>query len=264
MTEKHTNVHVLYKKLGETPLECVKRFKMSELEKNKEFPQISMTYAGRLDPMAEGLLLVLAGEEIINKDKYLGLTKKYEFEILWGMQTDTGDVLGMHTLPPDVGDQVIPTQKDIENYFKKNIGKLEQKYPAYSSRTVAGKSLIEWSRLGRIREVEIPLHEVELLSAEYISRKFFSSLDLLKQIEEKVHLVQGDFRQEKIMQLWRELLSGDSEKKYTSDLCRISVSSGFYVRQFVSDIAENFQTMGTTYSIKRTKIGDFHSPTDLQ
>ena len=59
--------YVLNKEIGETPLECMERFRLSKgLD-----PLLPMTYAGRLDPMAEGVLLVLVGEECKNKDKYL-------------------------------------------------------------------------------------------------------------------------------------------------------------------------------------------------
>ena len=53
-----------------------------------------MTYAGRLDPMASGLLIVLAGEETKNKEKYLNLDKEYLFEVLFGFKTVTYDFLG--------------------------------------------------------------------------------------------------------------------------------------------------------------------------
>ena len=51
----------LNKKMSETPLECIQRWK----KENPEYVEEKMTYAGRLDPMAEGELLVLVGEEFI-------------------------------------------------------------------------------------------------------------------------------------------------------------------------------------------------------
>ena len=57
----------LYKKLGETPLECLNRFKKA----HSEYEKIPMTYAGRLDPMAEGVLLVLAGDKAKKKRNIL-------------------------------------------------------------------------------------------------------------------------------------------------------------------------------------------------
>lgn len=67
----------LYKELGETPLECLQRFKAE----HPEYMEAKMTYLGRLDPMAEGLLLVLVGNTK-DKEKYLSLDKTYEFEVL--------------------------------------------------------------------------------------------------------------------------------------------------------------------------------------
>ena len=81
----------LNKKPGETPLECLNRFKVD----NPEYEGEKMTYAGRLDPLASGVLLVLVGEECKKKEKYLGLDKEYELTILFGFSTDSHDVLGL-------------------------------------------------------------------------------------------------------------------------------------------------------------------------
>ena len=67
-------VILLNKKIGETPLQALERFRL----RHKTYKEVKMTYAGRLDPMASGLLLVLAGEEIKNKEKYLGLDTEYQ------------------------------------------------------------------------------------------------------------------------------------------------------------------------------------------
>jgi tRNA U55 pseudouridine synthase TruB len=54
---------LINKKEGETPLEALEFFR----KKNKQYQDLKMTYAGRLDPMASGLLLLLAGEETKKK-----------------------------------------------------------------------------------------------------------------------------------------------------------------------------------------------------
>src|SRR5690606_23219787 len=88
----NTEILQLYKREGETPLECIQRFRAE----NPSYAEVSMTYLGRLDPMAEGLLLVLAGDTR-KKKAYLELDKRYEFEVLWGFETDTYDMLGLVT-----------------------------------------------------------------------------------------------------------------------------------------------------------------------
>ncbi len=223
-----------------------------------------MTYAGRLDPMAEGLLLVLSGEAIKEKEKYTSLSKTYEFEMLWGVETDTADVLGLINQPSIQQEepcQELTEKSSVDTALKSAVGNFQQKYPAYSSRTVGGKSLIEWSRAGKIGEVEIPSHEVELMSAVFISRRELSGAELLKNVEEKISLVRGDFRQESILSAWRAFLTPRGETVFTLDRVRVDVSGGFYVRQFVTDVARSLGTCATTYHIVRTRIGDFHEPT---
>lgn len=84
------NVLLLEKRVGETPLECLNRFRAA----HPEYAEVPMTYAGRLDPMANGLLLVLAGDLVHRKDDFLGLDKEYRATVVFGVSTDTYDGLG--------------------------------------------------------------------------------------------------------------------------------------------------------------------------
>jgi tRNA pseudouridine(55) synthase len=244
-------IHLMYKKLGDTPFQCVDKFKKD----NPFYRYIPMTYAGRLDPMAEGLLLVLSGSAINDKEKYLGLSKTYEFEVLWEFETDTQDILG---LSKNDEISIFPTIDEIVNSLNNSIGVFEQKYPAYSSQTVNGKSLIEWSRLGRIHEVEIPSHQVEIMNIKHLSRRFISGDDLLKEIIHRIGLVNGDFRQEQIINRWKKVLSMKSDKLFTIDKIEVEASGGFYVRQFVTDMAQKLKTVATTFHIKRNKVGEYN------
>lgn len=243
------NLHILHKKLGETPFETVIKFK----SEHPEYKEVPMTYAGRLDPMAEGVLLVLSGEGVMEKEKYLDLPKTYEFEVLWGVSTDTLDLLG---LVQECESSHVESEQ-VQKYLKNSIGKFQQIYPVYSSRPVNGKSLFQWAREGRIGEIDIPKHEVEIFEAEYISRRAILKDDLLKDIQVKVSLVNGDFRQKEILEKWDEVLSQSNVIKFTIDTIKMKVSSGFYVRQFVSDLAENFGLHAVAFGIQRRKIGDY-------
>lgn len=247
--KKSNDLHILYKKLGETPHEAVLRFK----KENPEYKDTSMTYAGRLDPMAEGLLLVLSGEEILNKEKYLDLPKTYEFEILWGFETDTLDILGV--VQKFESSKV--SVEEIKKYLKKSIGRFEQMYPIYSSRPVDGKSLFQWAREGRISEVQIPKHEVEVFEVGYISRRVISKEELLEDIKCKIGLVNGDFRQQEILDKWKEVLDKSKSQSFIVDKISAKVSSGFYVRQFVADLASSFGVKALAFHIKRLSVGEF-------
>ncbi len=247
-------VLTLYKQVGETPLECLNRFKFE----NTEYVDMPLTYAGRLDPMAEGLLLVLAGEEAKKKEDYLGLDKEYEFEILFGFSTDSHDLLGK------ISDQAeaLPTAEDLRlkieeilNYFNK---KFLQAYPAYSSRTVQGKPLWQWQREGRIHEIEIPTKEVEIYSVQMIDEKYLlKKEDLLKEILERISLVKGDFRQEDIKEDWINKLDNSSLSNFCIFKFKISCSSGTYIRVLADKIGKEIDIPACVYSIKRTRVGGY-------
>jgi tRNA pseudouridine55 synthase len=118
---------ILYKEISETPLECVKRF----VKSNPEFENIKMGYAGRLDPMAKGLLLILVGDENKNKIKYEKLDKEYVFEVLFGISTDSYDILGIPNqacfkeVPDNFDNQII---KNIQNFIGKQKQNLKEKH----------------------------------------------------------------------------------------------------------------------------------------
>ena len=87
------NVIYLWKPVGVTPLQFLNIFK----EKHSEYKNETLSYAGRLDPVAEGILIVLVGDENKKREKYLGLDKQYVSEIVFGISTDTFDQLGLIT-----------------------------------------------------------------------------------------------------------------------------------------------------------------------
>jgi len=71
----------VYKEYGETPLECLERLRnISQFGDALKYAKLS--YAGRLDPLAEGLMIVLVGEENKNRHSHLGLGKTYELDVL--------------------------------------------------------------------------------------------------------------------------------------------------------------------------------------
>lgn len=257
MTQNNDGVYIFCKKLGETPLEAINRFRVENRNNNPELDFLPITYAGRLDPMAEGLLILLAGERAKEKEKFLNLKKTYEFEVLWGVETDTLDLLGrVVKSEKSKVESGAPNAEEIQEYLEKSVGKFEQMYPAFSSRPVGGKPLFEWAREGRIKDIDIPKHEVEIYLAKFLERKEYSPEKIQEEILRRVGLVGGDFRQESIKEDWEKYFDSPSQQ-YFIDKFQIEASSGFYVRQFVSDMARNMNTYATTFFIKRLKIGTF-------
>lgn len=242
-------LHLFYKNQGETPLEAIFRYK----KENPEYKDTDFTYAGRLDPMAEGLLILLSGENLKNKEKFLNMDKTYEVEVLWGFKTDTGDLLGK-VLSTDF--ENIVEEVNVKNYINASFGEILQSYPLYSSKPVNGVPLFELARSGKTDGIEVPKHIVKILSSTYTERRIIDSQDLLNEIQKKINRVNGDFRQKDILEDWNKCLENE-QREFILDKFTIVSSSGFYVRQFVLDMAEGFKTLGTTFSIKRVKIGDY-------
>lgn len=250
------NLYLINKKVGETPLEALEVFR----NKNKIAKDIPMTYAGRLDPMASGLLLILVGEECKNKEKYLNLDKEYEFQVLFGFSTDTYDILGkvLHSnilknvRMSDIGILEKEIKKNLK-YFKGNI---VQKYPIYSSKTVEGKPLFTYARRGQ--EVEIPEREVNIKNLKFLNLKKVSSKRILKDIESRIGKVQGDFRQKDILKTWEKVLNiKDRPKYFFIASFSIKCSSGTYVRSVSNALGERIGISALAYNINRIKIGRY-------
>lgn len=239
----------LYKNMGETPLECLERFKVE----NPKWQGVPMTYAGRLDPMAKGLLLVLAGDiDETEKKKLLLLDKTYEFEVLWGIKTDTYDILGL----PTVGGG-IPSVESIESETNKLVGKRSQKYPPYSSKPVKGRPLFSFARAGNIDEIDIPQKEIAVFSAGILSQRKITGKELLAEIISGVSRVKGDFRQEEIIGKWKEVLSNKLDSEFLITKMCAEVSSGTYIRSIANELGEKLGCGACAYSIKRTQIGGY-------
>jgi tRNA pseudouridine(55) synthase len=239
---------LLNKKEGETPLEALGVFR----KKNLEYKNEKMTYAGRLDPMASGLLLVLAGKEVKNKEKYLKLDKEYEFKILFGFSTDTYDILGkvlkVKKFKVDKNKLEVLIKQDLK-YF---TGKFMQKYPLYSSKTVDGKPLYSYARANN--KVKIPSREVSIKEIKLLKIETMSSKKLLENIEKRVAKVKGDFRQEEILKVWKK--SVYPSVFFLAEF-KIKCGSGTYVRGIANSLGEKIRIPALAFYIKRTKIGKY-------
>ena len=241
---------LMNKKIGETPLECLNRLRVEQ----PEYEKIPLTYVGRLDPMADGLLLVLAGDECKKREDFLGLDKEYVCEILWGFETDTYDILGKVTDSHNV------VEKDSEKFSKtlqKFVGKSQQKFPPYSSKPVQGKPLHEWARAGRLNEIEIPSKEIEVKFIDFLGAKSASSVEMQKIILERIDLVKGDFRQVEIIEKWQGCFGGKTDANFVVSKIRVSCSTGTYIRGLVQEMGKMLGFGAIVLSLTRTKIGDF-------
>lgn len=249
---------VIEKRVGETPLQALEAYRTM----HPELLGVPMTYAGRLDPMASGKLLILLGEECKHKDAYTKLDKEYEFEVLLGLQSDTGDVLGLAAACSTPESITVETVHAVSKALR---GSHKLPYPLYSSKTVAGKPLFQHAHENNV--VDLPISTMRVYSLQCIGEMRVSTQTLLEAIEQKIHLLQAernnehvgsDFRKGAILDRWKELLSNVGGE-YRILCFRAAVGPGTYIRTLGSKIAEELGTCGLAYSIHRTKIGKHHS-----
>jgi tRNA pseudouridine55 synthase len=249
------NVLNFYKKLGDTPLTCIERFRAE----HPEYNGVALSYAGRLDPMAEGVLLVLVGEENKRREEYLKLPKVYEVQVLFGFATDTYDILGLVTARPNMwkGSEE-EFQDTISKTLPQFLGKFMQQYPPYSSKPVQGKPLFQWAREGKLYEIQIPSHEVEVYNIELLTMQNITGEALEELISQQISSVEGDFRQEEIVKSWQKILATCRDENFPVVTLRIECSSGTYVRGIAHELGKLLGTNAIAFHILRTQVGEFN------
>jgi tRNA pseudouridine55 synthase len=123
-------------------------------------------HCGTLDPLAEGVLLVLFGAATKQQDKLMHQDKTYAATILLGRNTDTGDITGKtiteSSVPPDAIER-------LPEILLKFTGPIMQVPPMYSALKYGGKKLYELARQGITVERsarQITIYKIQLLSYE--------------------------------------------------------------------------------------------------
>lgn len=252
--------HVLiHKHVGQTPLQAIEEWKST----NPEYQDIPATYAGRLDPMAEGLLIVLLGDECKKKEEYIGLDKEYEIEVLLGVGSDTGDVLGIVRKSTSLSAQL--TETNIQTVLTKEIGTHSRPYPAFSSKTVNGKPLFLYALEGTLDSIQIPEHSETIHSIEYIGTMILESNDLRSRVEsmltlapvsdEPSKILGADFRIDAVRNSWDVVFAEPGA--YTILTLRVNCGSGAYMRTLAERIGTSLGTNALALSIKRTQVGPY-------
>ena len=251
-------IYKVYKKVGETTLASMHNFLKS---KNTESEKA--TFAGRLDPMASGVFLVLTGEDRFEKNEYNDYNKEYKTEILFGAKTDTGDLLGIVQDDFENRDVAIGA-KNLEIIISDfNDKEVEWEYPCFSSKTYKGKQLFKWFLEDGCAPIkEHPKYKTKIYSAKLNKVFEITSSELEKMVFEKLDLLQEssvkddykDFRIKEVRESWRTFFKQNENKFYIAEVI-LKVGKSFYVRTFAEKVGEVIRTNACAFSIERTKIG---------
>ena len=178
-------------------------------------------HAGTLDPMAEGLMIVMINDATKFSDSLMKKDKEYYVEMELGYKTDTydseGTVVEKYTSEINISDSEII---QAVNSFK---GKIKQIPPMYSAIKIDGKKLYDLARKGI--EVERAERNVEI-----------------SEIRE-INIVHPEKNSENAQNIKISF--------YTK------VSSGTYIRSLVYDIGEKLGVFATMTRLVRTKIDKY-------
>ena len=236
----------VHKAIGETPLEALDRARRV----HGIPPETKLGYAGRLDPMESGLLLVLVGDENKHKKRYEQWRKTYTVDILFGISTDSHDILGLITAmkrPTEVS-------PDFSSDWSRWLGVHDMQYPVYSAKRVQGKPLFWWARRDKLAEISIPHADVELFEIRECARYTLSGQQILRHVRDTIPLVHGDFRQDAVMQSWQKAMQDVSDVSYPVVRISVTCGPGTFMRWLAVAIGQSCGYPACAWSIERTAL----------
>lgn len=178
-------------------------------------------HAGTLDPLAEGVLIVLTGVDTKKESEIMQMKKEYVADIGFGATTKSLDLetelkySDKKLLKKDLSDKLMDI---LPNY----VGKYEQKVPMYSATSVDGEKLYKKARRGEtipyddLPSREVTVDEILMLDVNY-----------------------------------------NKNLKLPVATFVIKCGSGFYVRSLARDLGKDLNIGGVLINLIRTQIGDY-------
>ncbi len=230
---------------GWTPLEALQDLRA----RTPALADEAMVYAGRLDPMAEGLLLVLTGEDRYALDAHLLHDKEYVATLLFGVQSDTHDALGRLTSgsPPDH----VACATAVDSL----AGAHDLPLPVWSSYRVQGRALHGWAREGRLNEITVPRRTMTVTAATPLEARPIALAALLPDIRTRIERVRGEFRQADALADW--LYLSQTPPSLVRARVTLVVESGTYIRALAHDLGQRLGCGALLLSLRRTRVGPF-------
>lgn len=247
---------LLDKPLGATPLQALTLLRTAQnIPESKK-----LAYAGRLDPMASGLLAVVHGEQLKHQEEYWYLPKQYAAEVVLGVSTDSYDLMG---IPTRMVMREYPSER-ITSVIRALVGKIDLSVPIFSSHRYQGAPLFALAKSQPETPVIVPVRRMMVSQIDVQRIERVSTSDLSRLACERVALVQGDFRQEEILQSWKSLFLAEEELVVVR--LDIHCGGGTYIRSLAHEIGRRLGSGATLMSLRRTRIGKWRlsDPTVLR
>ncbi|MFH1561392.1 MAG: tRNA pseudouridine(55) synthase TruB [Patescibacteria group bacterium] len=205
---------VANKPRGQTSYQVVREFK-------RQYPGQKVGHAGTLDPLAEGVLIILIGKATKRQSEFMGLEKEYLVDLLFGKVSPSLD-LEFEPEPyrvDDLGNRLKKLNRGaVEKALKQFEGEIDQVVPAFSAIKKDGQRLYKLARQQKVSVSDLPERKVMV---------------------KEIRLV--------------DFVSG----KWPTARISMRVSKGTYVRSIVRDLGESLGVGAVTTRLIRTRIGDF-------
>lgn len=115
-------------------------------------------HTGTLDPMAEGVLVILVGRAAKAAEYLSHDAKRYRATLRLGLTTDTEDTTGKTLTETDT----LPSPEAVTEICRSFAGKIRQVPPMYSALKVDGRKLVDLAREGKV--VERQAREIEIFA----------------------------------------------------------------------------------------------------
>ena len=220
------------------------------------YGQKKVGHTGTLDPMAEGVLIVVLGQATKLSDLILTSRKQYIATMKLGVSTETDDTTGEKQKLCD-GDKLralVSDEKELrsklESLFKEFLGKSMQVPPLYSAIKINGKKLYEYAREGieikpDARPVEI--YSLELMDVE-ISEADSTSTDNMNSDNVSADNVNSD-----------NVSAMDCYVRF-----KVDCSKGTYIRALIRDMGEKLGVGAAMSALVRDEINGIYAKDGLR
>ena len=183
-------------------------------------------HTGTLDPLATGLLIVLAGSAT-RLAQFLGADEKeYVAEVRLGLATPTYDAASLDEAAGPATTVQRPTDAELETVLSRFRGAFLQTPPPHSAKKIGGVAAYERARKSQpveLSPVPVTVRELELLGNTDAGR----------------------------------VTSGADARDATLVRLRVAAGAGFYVRSLAHDLGRALGCGAHLESLRRTRAGRF-------
>lgn len=211
----------VYKEPNWTSFDVVAKIR-NTLRERRGTKKVKVGHAGTLDPLAEGVLIVVTDMDTKKQDEILNDDKEYVAKIAIGASSASYDLETPLEFADNVDFEYV--KNNLNDVISKYVGEFEQQIPAYSAKKIDGKKLYELSREGKSGEIELPTKKVNIYSIKL------------------------------------ESITEESLEDHTLPVltCRVLCSKGTYIRSLANDIGNDLGFGGVLLHLIRTRVGDFY------